>query len=156
MAHCTFKASVRFAPSLALCTPATKDYIHNFLFSELISRKITFQLQEIFFCSGMNFPKITYHVFVCDSENYHPPENVRSQEKMFLELISLCKCNFSNFHNYFFMQVQVGVLPELIFKQVVMQAHVSSTLQRGFSGDFGPGKSKSLSRCCLGCVPRSS
>ena len=46
---------------------------------------------------------------------YHPPENFRSQDKMFLELISLCKCNFSSFHNYFLMQVQVGVLPELIF-----------------------------------------
>ena len=40
---------------------------------------------------------------------------------MLLELISLCKCNFSSFHNYLFLQVQVGVLPELIFKQVVMQ-----------------------------------
>ena len=41
---------------------------HKFLFSELISRKIPFQLQEIF--SGINFPKMTYHVFACDSENY--------------------------------------------------------------------------------------
>ena len=32
---------------------------------------------------------------------YHPPENFRSQDKMFLELISLCKCSFSSFHNYF-------------------------------------------------------
>ena len=52
---------------------------------------------------------------------YHPPENFRSQDKMFLELISLCKCNFSSFHNYLFMQVQVGVLLELFLKQVVMQ-----------------------------------
>ena len=36
---------------------------------------------------------------------------------MFLELIALCKCNFSSFHNLFFMQVQVGVLPELIFEK---------------------------------------
>ena len=34
-----------------------------------MSRKITYQLQD-FFCSEMNFPKIAYHVFVCDSENY--------------------------------------------------------------------------------------
>ena len=33
--------------------------------------------------------------------------------KMFMELISLCKCNFLSFHNYF-LQMQVGVLPELI------------------------------------------
>ena len=53
---------------------------------------------------------------------YHPPENLRSQNKMFLKLISLCKCDFSSFHNYiFFMQVQVGVLPEIILKQVAMQ-----------------------------------
>ena len=52
----------------AAYTPARKGYIHNFLFSELIYPKITFQLQEIFF-SGINFPQITYHIFVCDSEN---------------------------------------------------------------------------------------
>ena len=45
---------------------------------------------------------------------------------MFLELISLCKCNFLSFRNYFLVQVQVGVLPELIFKQVVMQVPFSS------------------------------
>ena len=45
---------------------------------------------------------------------------------MFLELISLCKCNFSSFHNYFLMQVQVGALPELFFKQVVVQVPFSS------------------------------
>ena len=45
-------------------TLARNDYIHKILFSELISRKITWQLQEHF-----NFPKITYQVFVCDSEN---------------------------------------------------------------------------------------
>ena len=37
-------------------TLARKDYIHNFLFSELISRKFTLQLQEIFF--GINFLKL--------------------------------------------------------------------------------------------------
>ena len=57
---------------------------------------------------------------------YHPPENFRSQDKMFLELIFLRKCNFSSFHNYLFMQVQVRVLPELIFKQVVVQVPSSS------------------------------
>ena len=31
--------------------------------------KITFQLQENIFLE-CNFPKITLHVFVCDSENY--------------------------------------------------------------------------------------
>ena len=36
-------------------TLARKDYIHTFLFSELISREITFQLQEIFF--GNSFPE---------------------------------------------------------------------------------------------------
>ena len=35
-------------PALRYYTPARKDYIHKFLFSELLSRKITFQLQEIF------------------------------------------------------------------------------------------------------------
>ena len=30
---------------------------------------MTFQLHEKY-SSGINFPKITYHVFVCDSENY--------------------------------------------------------------------------------------
>ena len=49
-------------------TPARKDYIHKVLFSELISRKNTFQLQDFF--SRMNFDKITYHVFVCESEKY--------------------------------------------------------------------------------------
>ena len=99
---------------------------------------------------------------------YHPPKNFRSQDKMFLELISLCKCNFSSFHNYFFVQVQVGVLPELIFKQVVYASAFfvysrilgysirTAPLQRGFGGDFCPGKSQSLSRCCLGCDARSS
>ena len=33
------------------------------------SPKTTFQLQDNIL-GGINFPKITYHVFVCDSENY--------------------------------------------------------------------------------------
>ena len=49
-------------------TPARKDSIHISSLSELISRKTTFQLQEKF--SGTNFLTITYHVFICDSENY--------------------------------------------------------------------------------------
>ena len=32
----------------------------------------------------------------------------------------------------------------------------AAPLQRGFGGDFCPGKSKSLSRCHLGCIARSS
>ena len=32
----------------------------------------------------------------------------------------------------------------------------AAPLQRGFGGDICPGKSKSLSRCYLGCVARSS
>ena len=35
-------------------------------------------------------------------QNYHPPETFRSQDETFLELISLCKCNFSSFHNFLF------------------------------------------------------
>ena len=54
---------------LAVTLLARKDYIHNFLFSELNSRKITFQLQENSF-RKLIFPEITYHIFVCDSENY--------------------------------------------------------------------------------------
>ena len=49
-------------------TPAKKDYIHEFWFSEFISREIKFQLQENGFLELIS-PKITYHVFVCDSEN---------------------------------------------------------------------------------------
>ena len=46
--------------------------MHAFLFSEFISQKITFQLPEMFFFffSRIHLPKIIYHVFVCDSENY--------------------------------------------------------------------------------------
>ena len=50
-------------------TLARKYYIHNFLFLELISRKFTFQLQKNI-CLELIFPKFTFHVFVCDSENY--------------------------------------------------------------------------------------
>ena len=75
------------------------------------------------FGSGSSSAK---RAFLWFSTVYRPPENFRSQDKMFLELISLCKCNFSSFHNSFFMQVQVGVLPEFIFKQVVMQVPFSS------------------------------
>ena len=47
---------------------------------KLTSWKITFQVQEfVFFCWGgggrIHFPNVTYHIFVCDSENY--------MEKMF-------------------------------------------------------------------------
>ena len=49
-------------------TPASKDYIHTFLFWELIPEKLHLSYIEIF--SRINFPKITLHVFVCDSENY--------------------------------------------------------------------------------------
>ena len=47
---------------------ARKDYIQKFLFSELISRRITFQLQEIF--SGNSFPENHISLIRCDSENY--------------------------------------------------------------------------------------
>ena len=53
----------------------------------------------------------------CYANTYHPPENFRSQNKKFLELISLCECNFLSFPNYSSMQVQVGALPESIFEQ---------------------------------------
>ena len=49
------------------------------------------------------------------------PQNFGSEDKMFLQLISICKCNFFSFHNYLLMQMQFGVLQEFIFKQVVMQ-----------------------------------
>ena len=62
LAHC------KSAPTPATLQPE-KNTLHKFLCLELISRKITFQLQENIY-SGINFPKITYHVFVCDSENY--------------------------------------------------------------------------------------
>ena len=48
---------------------ARKYYIHNVLLLEFIPI-ITCQLQEMFFFSGINFPKMSYHVFVCDSKNY--------------------------------------------------------------------------------------
>ena len=50
-------------------TLARKYCIQNFLFSEIISREITFQLQENIFLEFVS-PKITYHVFFSDSENY--------------------------------------------------------------------------------------
>ena len=52
---------------------------------------------------------------------YHPPENFRSQDETCLELISLCHCNFSSFHNYCFYASASGSFAESIFKQVVMQ-----------------------------------
>ena len=61
-------ASVSGFACWPLYTLARKDYIHKCLLSELISRNITFQLQDLF--SGINFPKITYQVFVCDLDNY--------------------------------------------------------------------------------------
>ena len=54
---------------ILICSLARKYYIHEFLFLELVSQKITFRLQEKSF-SGIHFPRIAYHVFVCDSENY--------------------------------------------------------------------------------------
>ena len=51
-------------------TLARKYYIHIFLFMELLSPQITFQLQKENSFSGVNVPKITLRVFVCDSENY--------------------------------------------------------------------------------------
>ena len=45
-----------------------KDHIHTFLFSEIIPEIIHFSLKS--YVSGIAFPKITLHVFVCDSENY--------------------------------------------------------------------------------------
>ena len=50
-------------------TPARKDYIYKFLFSELISRNFTCQLHENILLE-LNFPTITHHVFVGDSRNY--------------------------------------------------------------------------------------
>ena len=65
------------------CTLARKYYIHKLLFSELMSRKITLQLQENIFreliSRKLHFPKITCHVFVCDSENY--------MEKLFVNFL---------------------------------------------------------------------
>ena len=40
----------------------------NICFSNYLAGRITFQLHEI--CLGIDFPKITLHVFVCDSENH--------------------------------------------------------------------------------------
>ena len=84
----------------------------------------------IFYWFPANFRQISvifcYCVLISCYFLYHPPENFHSQDKMFLGFIPLCKCNFSSFHNYFFMQVQVGALPELVIKQVVMQVPFSS------------------------------
>ena len=71
------------------------------MFSELISRKITFQLQKIFFRELIS-GKIAYHV-VCDSENY--------MEKLF-DNYSLGKSHFSytkecfrnSFRNHFWLE----------------------------------------------------
>ena len=51
-------------------TRARKDYIHKFLFVFGINfPKNYISITRTYF-SGINFPKIAYHVFVCDSENY--------------------------------------------------------------------------------------
>ena len=42
-------------------TPARKDYLHTFLLSELLSRKITFQLQENIFLELIS-PKL--HIYI--------------------------------------------------------------------------------------------
>ena len=56
------------------------------------------------------------------------PENFRrSQDKVFPELVSLCKWNFSSFHNYLFYASASGSFAELNFKQVVMEVPLSST-----------------------------
>ena len=60
-------------PLYMLCglvyTLAGKYYIHKFLLSELILQENYIAVTSKYF-SGIHFPKITYHVLVCDSENY--------------------------------------------------------------------------------------
>ena len=77
-------------------TLARKYYTHKCLFSEFISRKMTSVTRKYF--SGINYPKITYHVFVCDSENY--------TEKLFGELFSL-KISFQLHEMMFSLQFRV-------------------------------------------------
>ena len=51
-------------------TLARKYYIHKVLFSELIPPPPNYISVTRKQFSGINFPKATYHVFACDSENY--------------------------------------------------------------------------------------
>ena len=60
-----------FGVSLAFFPKSSWRVRVHFCFSTSfpkIRRKKSFQLQEIFV--GINFPKVTFHVFICDSENY--------------------------------------------------------------------------------------
>ena len=58
----TFRTT-QIAPKHGTYTPARKDYIYKVLFWG------TFQLHKTI-SIGIHFRKITWHVFVCDSENY--------------------------------------------------------------------------------------
>ena len=78
-------------------TPARKYYIHASSFSGFVSSRLESMSVTQTCLSGMNFPKITWHVFVCDSENYIE----KSFWLQFLEnLISfaMIKERFWNFH----------------------------------------------------------
>ena len=98
---------------------------------------------------------------------YHPHENFRSQDKMFLESISLCKCNFSSFHHYFFCKCKWEFCRNSFKSRLLCNCFFSSipgfwcplqgcAIAERIRWGFLPWKSKSLSRCCLGCVARSS
>ena len=52
-------------------TSQKRSHTHKVLFSELISEKILHcSYKKCFFLRELILAKITYHVFVCDSENY--------------------------------------------------------------------------------------
>ena len=73
--------------------------------------------------------KNSFQCFCClpfSLSHYHPPENFRSQDKNISGINFLMQVQFLEFSYLFFMQVQVWVLPEINFKQVVMQVPFSS------------------------------
>ena len=53
---------------------SSQKILHTYIFAfRFFARKMTSQLLDFFLGGGrggINFPNITYHVFVCDSENY--------------------------------------------------------------------------------------